>query len=141
LSWRELTLLFILAIAWDAAEKVSYHSKDFADLSADEKRAAVYLGRNPLDFKLKSVKWSAVNDTVKKYATIMGWTEETWNRNFPLHDVAVDQLWWNEMSDEEKEAAEYFGYNENLWNEVGAEELFDGSVSCAVCMNRSEDQH
>ena len=115
--------------AWDAAEKVAYHSKDFADLNADEKRAAVYLGRNPLDYKLKNVKWATIDDTLQKYATTLGWTEETWNRNFPVHDVSIHEYWWKEMSAEQKEALEFFGYTENLWDETGAEEVFDGSVS------------
>jgi hypothetical protein len=66
---------------------------------------------------------------MKKYATLLGWTEDTWNRNFPTHDVSIHEYYWKESSDEQKEALAYFGYNENLWDETWNEEIFDGSVS------------
>lgn len=115
--------------AWDAAEKVAYHAKPFEDLSADEKRAALYLGRSPLDYKLKNIKWEAINDTMKRHATALGWTEDTWNRNFPIYDLDIEYLYWSELTDEQKDAACYFGYNQNLWDETHEEEDFDGSVS------------
>jgi hypothetical protein len=127
------SLLHSSTVAWDNGERVAYHAKAFEDLTSDEKRAAVYLGRNPLDYKLKSVKWNTITDEMKKYATILGWTEETWNRNFPIHDVESNNLYWKEMSDEQKEAAIFYGYNENLWNETEEEEVFNGSVSNLQC--------
>jgi hypothetical protein len=116
-------------IAWDAAEQVAYHQKKFEDLTADEKRAAVYIGRNPLDFKLKSVKWDAIDDTTKKHAQVLGWDQHKWDKNWPLHDVDIHQYWWKETSDEQKEALGFFGFNENMWDETWNEETFDGSVS------------
>jgi hypothetical protein len=115
-------------IAWDNTEQVSYHSKSFEELSYDEKRAAIYLGRSPLDFKLKNVKWSTIDDKMKRHATVLGWTEDTWNRNFPTHDVDIHGYWWKETSDEQKEALQFFGFNENLWDQTCEVEVFDGSV-------------
>jgi hypothetical protein len=128
-----LSLQFIsstlFCIAWDNAEPVTYHSKAFEDLSSDEKRAALFLGRSALDFKLKSVKWNTLTDVTKGHATTLGWSEETWNRNFPIYDLDINEYWWSEMSYEQKQAATFFGYNENLWDESEKEEVFDSSVS------------
>jgi hypothetical protein len=118
--------------AWDNAQPVAYHSKAFEDLSSDEKRAALYLGRGSLDFKLKGVKWNTITDAMKQNATILGWTEETWNRNFPIYDLDINECWWSELSYEQKQAATFFGYNENLWDETQKEEVFDSSVR--TCM-------
>jgi hypothetical protein len=101
-------------------------------LSSDEKRAALYLGRGILDFKLKSVKWNTLTDVTKQYATVLGWTEETWNRNFPIYDLDINECWWSELSYEQKQAATFFGYNENLWDETEKEEVFDSSVSARI---------
>lgn len=100
-------------------------------MTADEKRAATYLGRCPLDYKLKNTQWNTVGKDTKKFATILGWTEDTWNRNFPIYDLDIEHMYWNELSDEQKEAAVYFGYNENLWNQTEEEEAFDGSTTAA----------
>ncbi|KAG7338013.1 Jacalin-like lectin domain containing protein [Nitzschia inconspicua] len=124
--------------SWDAAEPVAYHGKPFQDLTDDEKRAATYLGRNPLEFKLKNVQWNTITEEMKKYASALGWTEETWNRNFPIRDLDVDKLYWKELSQEQKEAASYFGYNQNLWDETNEKELFDGASVAATPVSKPD---
>jgi len=124
---KAATLLGYTQDTWDAAEKVAYHQKDFENLTYDEKRAAVYLGRNPLDYKLKNVKWDTIQDeNMKKHAKVLGWDEHKWNKNWPVHDVDVYQYGWSGLSEEQKKALTYFGYNQNLWDQTGNEETFQG---------------
>lgn len=112
---------------WDEGEQVAYHSKDFSELSSDEKRAAVFLGRDPLDYKLKNVMWGDISDETKEQAQVLGWDEEKWDESWTTHDVECKYK-WDEASSEAQKALEYFGYNKNLWDRLGEDESFGASA-------------
>ena len=112
--------------SWNASEKVAYHKKDFSELSYDEKRAAVFLGKDPLDYKL-NIWWRETDEETKAYAEALGWDKRKWNEGWTTHDVECHGYWWEEAPEDVQEALEHFGYNQNLWDRLGEEESFDPS--------------
>jgi hypothetical protein len=113
---------------WDAIEKVAYHEKKFDALTNDEKRAAVYLGKRPIDYKLNRVWWEGTDELTKKHAQVLGWDQHKWDESWNIKDVECYSWWWQDATSEQREALEYFGYNQNLWDGAGEEEHFDGQV-------------
>jgi hypothetical protein len=133
--WKDLpesavkaaTLLGHTQATWDAGDDASYDQKGFPALTPAEKRAAVYIGKAPITYKL-NVSWKDADQTTQTHAKVLGWTQGVWDDGSNISDVECWKWWWKDASPEQRTALEYFGYNQNLWDQTRNEEDFDGQV-------------
>ena len=120
---------------WNESKVLPFVDKPWDQLSNDQKRAAVYLSKSPMDYWCDDAKnpnfwWKDLSPKGRQCAQVLGWDERAWDQDYAaFEDVKCYGWWWNDMTPEQREAMEYFGYNQNLWDRMGQEEVFDGKGS------------
>lgn len=114
--------------SWDADEAVPFDSKDFVDLTYNEKKAAHVLSIEFIE-KKNDVWWEDVDEVTKGHAEALGWDEHKWDHDYQITDLECEHWYWSDMDSSQKEAAMYFGYCQETWDETGEEVTFDGSGS------------
>lgn len=97
------------ASTWDEDEDIAYDSKSFAELTVQEKHAAMFLGLNPIEERL-DIWWDEVDSDTQKYAIALGWDKSKWDDEWEIQDLPCEHLYWKELTEEQKTAARYFGY-------------------------------
>ena len=68
---------------WDGDEQIPYDGKSFFECTEQEKKAAMFLGMNPIDYKLQ-IWWSDLDQATKDAALGVGWTQETWDDDWEV---------------------------------------------------------
>jgi len=101
---------------WDEDYEVPFDIKSFDELTLSEKRAATFLGFNPIKKKL-DVHWSETSEATKEAAFKVGWSQEKWDDNWELHHLDVEHKYCSELTDEERAGVQYFGYTRCTWDQ------------------------
>ena len=113
---------------WDNDGDVPYDNMKFEELTYDEKRAAHYLGKDPIEDKL-DIWWDEADPETKRHAETIGWDEKKWDHDKTIRHLECKKWAWGDMSDEQIEAMKYFGMSQALWDGEGEEASFDAPVS------------
>lgn len=120
------------AKTWDDDAKIDYDRKPFHETSLDQRRAAMYLGLNPIDKKL-DIWWANTDSETKKQAEVIGWDQHKWDDDWNIRDFPIEHLYWKDLDDKQKEAATYFGYTKCTWDESGDDSDLDFNVVSVFC--------
>jgi hypothetical protein len=115
------------ASTWDADAKIDYDRKPFHETTLDERRAAMYLGLNPIDKKL-NISYCDTDTETKTQAAVIGWDQEKWDHDWNIRDFPIEHLYWKDLNETQKAAAVYFGYCKCTWDESGDDEELDFKV-------------
>jgi len=114
---------------WDKDEKIPYDDKAIHECGVPEKKAALYLGMNPIAKKC-DIWWSELSEESQKMALALGWTKEKWDDDWELHHLEIEHKYWAELTDDEKEAAAFFGYMQSTWDQTDEiPTAFDGPAA------------
>ena len=113
---------------WDNDDSVPYDDKGFAECTAAEKQAAMFLNLDPIGKKL-NVWWEDLDEKTKEQAINIGWTSEKWDEDYEIEHLEVEQLYWADLDAKQKEAASYFGYTKATWDETWEPSDFNMSSS------------
>jgi hypothetical protein len=108
---------------WDADATVPYQDKGFAECSAAEKQAAMFLNMSPIAAKL-NVWWDDLDATTQKHAGTLGWTNQLWDEDYEIEDLEIEHQYWSDLNAQQQEAAAYFGYTKATWDETWNAEDF-----------------
>lgn len=103
--------------SWDADETMPYQDKGFAECSAAEKQAAMFLNMSPIAAKL-NVWWEDLDATTQKHAVTLGWSDPLWDEDYEIEDLEIEQKYWSDLNAQQQEAAAYFGYTKATWDET-----------------------
>ena len=120
--------------SWDNDGDVPYDNKKFEELTYDEKRAAHFLGKDPIEDKL-DCWWEEADDETKRHAEVLGWDEKKWDHDKTIYQIDCKKWEWGDMSDEQVEAMKYFGMSQAIWDDEGDEEPFELPVSTFIDSN------
>ena len=112
---------------WDDDAQIDYDRKPFHETTFDQRRAAMYLGLNPIDKKL-NIWWKDTDEKTKEQAKIIGWDETTWDEDWSIRDFPIEHMYWKDLNEQQKQAATYFGYCKSTWDEAEDDDDIDFDV-------------
>ena len=87
--------------SWDADEEVPFDTKSFAELTLNEKKAAMFLGIEFIE-KKNQTWWEDTDEEIQKHAQVLGWDQEKWDDNWHIHHLDCEHWWWEDMDEEQR---------------------------------------
>lgn len=102
--------------------KVKMSDKDWNELTADERKAAKYLGQNSHTWnnnkriRVDDLQWRQLTEEQQKAAQMMGQDQQKWDSNEGEETMPMCDRDWQELSEEEIQAVQAMGQDQNTWN-------------------------